>query len=81
MNTRARWGKRATFAVGYTLAFAYVFPFFLVFVNSLKLKYDILANPLAIPLSITWENFQQAYTKMNFFRSLTNSCLITSIIA
>jgi raffinose/stachyose/melibiose transport system permease protein len=77
MNTRARWGKRATFIVGYTLAFAYVFPFFLVFVNSLKLKYDILANPLAIPLSITWENFQQAYTKMNFFRSLTNSIIIT----
>ena len=77
MSTRARWGKRATFLVGYTLAFAYVFPFFLVFVNSLKLKYDILANPLAIPLSITWENFQQAYTKMNFFRSLTNSIIIT----
>ena len=77
MSTRARWGKRATFLVGYTLAFAYVFPFFLVFVNSLKLKYDILANPLAIPLSITWENFQQANTKMNFFRSLTNSIIIT----
>ena len=77
MNARARWGKRATFIFGSTLAFAYVFPFFLVFVNSLKLKYDILANPLSIPLSITWENFQQAYTKMNFFRSLTNSIIIT----
>jgi len=77
MNTRARWGRRATFAIGMTLGFAYVFPFFLVFVNSLKLKYDILANPLALPVSITWENFQQAYTKMEFFRSLTNSLIIT----
>jgi raffinose/stachyose/melibiose transport system permease protein len=77
MNTRARWGKRATFLVGMTVAFAYVFPFFLVFVNSLKLKYDILKNPLALPVHITWENFQQAYTKMNFFRSLTNSIIIT----
>ena len=77
MNTRARWGRRATFTIGITLGFAYVFPFFLVFVNALKLKYDILANPLALPVTITWENFQQAYTKMEFFRSLTNSLIIT----
>ena len=77
MNTRARWGKRATFIVGTVLAIIYVFPFFLVFVNSVKLKYDILANPLSIPLSITWDNYQQAFTKMNYFRALTNSLVIT----
>ena len=77
MNTRARWGKRATFIVGIILAFAYFFPFFLVFVNSVKLKYDILANPLSIPVQITWDNFNQALTKMNYFRSLTNSLIIT----
>lgn len=77
MSARARVGKRITFIVGSILAFAYVFPFFLVFVNSLKGKYDILANPLAFPKAITWDNFQQALTKMNFFRSLTNSIIIT----
>ena len=77
MKTRSRWGTRATFIVGITLAFAYVFPFFLVFVNAFKLKFDILANPLALPVEITWDNFQQAFTKMNFFRSLTNSIIIT----
>jgi raffinose/stachyose/melibiose transport system permease protein len=77
MNFRARLGKRITFGVGITLAVAYFFPFFLVFVNSVKLKYDILANPLALPVHITWENFQQAYAKMNFYRSLTNSLIIT----
>jgi raffinose/stachyose/melibiose transport system permease protein len=77
MSARARVGKRITFIVGSILAFAYVFPFFLVFVNSLKGKYDILANPLAFPKAITWDNFNQALTKMNFFRSLTNSIIIT----
>lgn len=77
MNFRARLGKRLTFGVGITLAFAYVFPFFLVFVNSIKLKYDILANPLALPTKITLDNFEQAFTKMNYFRSLTNSLIIT----
>jgi raffinose/stachyose/melibiose transport system permease protein len=77
MNFRARLGKRLTFGVGITLAFAYVFPFFLVFVNSIKLKYDILANPLALPTKITLDNFEQAFTKMNYFRALTNSLIIT----
>ena len=77
MNTRARWGKRATFIVGTVLAVIYVFPFFLVFVNSVKLKYDILANPLSIPFHITWDNYQQAFAKMNYFRALTNSLVIT----
>ena len=77
MSTKRRIGRRITFIVGGILAFAYVFPFFLVFVNALKLKPDILANPLSIPTSITWENFNQALTKMNFFRSLTNSIIIT----
>jgi raffinose/stachyose/melibiose transport system permease protein len=77
MNTRSRWGKRATFIVGTVLAVIYVFPFFLVFVNSVKLKYDILANPLSIPFNITWDNYQQAFAKMNYFRALTNSLVIT----
>jgi raffinose/stachyose/melibiose transport system permease protein len=77
MKSQASAGKKVTFAVGITLAFAYFFPFFLVFVNSLKLKYDILENPLAFPSPITWDNFQQALTKMEFFRSLTNSLIIT----
>ena len=77
MSTRARLAKRITFIVGSILAFAYVTPFLLVFVNSVKLKPEILENPLSLPVSITWENFQEALTKMNFFRSLTNSIIIT----
>lgn len=77
MTKRARLGRKITFIVGLILAFVYVFPFFLVFVNSLKLKPEILANPLSFPTHISWDNFQQAMTKMNFFRSLTNSIIIT----
>jgi raffinose/stachyose/melibiose transport system permease protein len=77
MRVKSSVGKKVTFIVGVILAFAYIFPFFLVFVNSLKLKPEVLANPLALPSHITWDNFSQALTKMNFFRSLTNSIIIT----
>jgi raffinose/stachyose/melibiose transport system permease protein len=69
--------KKATFIGGSIVAVAYFLPFLLVFVNALKPKFEILANPLALPKSITWDNFNQAMTKMNFFRSLTNSVIIT----
>ena len=77
MSVKRSIGRKVTFVVGTILAFAYIFPFFLVFVNSLKLKPEILANPLALPKQISWDNFSQALTKMNFFRSLTNSIIIT----
>ena len=77
MSARARLAKRITFIVGSILAFAYVTPFLLVFVNSVKLKPEILENPLSLPTAISWDNIQQALTKMNFFRSLTNSIIIT----
>jgi raffinose/stachyose/melibiose transport system permease protein len=77
MSARARLAKRITFIVGSILAFAYVTPFLLVFVNSVKLKPEILENPLSLPTTISWDNFQEALTKMNFFRSLTNSIIIT----
>ena len=70
-------GKKIIFLVGLFLAVAYVMPFFLVFINAFKPKYDILANPLAWPKVATWDNFQQAMQKMEYFRSLTNSIIIT----
>lgn len=69
--------KKVIFVVGAIMAISYVLPFVLVFVNAFKPKYDILSNPLAFPKTATWDNFQQALQKMNYFRSLTNSLIIT----
>jgi raffinose/stachyose/melibiose transport system permease protein len=70
-------GKKAIFGLGLFLSLAYVSPFLLVLLNSIKPKFDILANPLGWPVTITWENFQEALRKMNFFRSLVNSIIIS----
>ena len=70
-------GKKVVFGVGLLLSITYVAPFILVLLNSFKPKYDILANPLGWPVSFTLENFQEALRKMNFFRSLINSIIVT----
>lgn len=71
--------KRITFVTGLILSITYVLPFLLVFINSFKPKPEILTNPLALPIEFTWDNFQQALKKMEFFRSLTNSIVITTL--
>jgi raffinose/stachyose/melibiose transport system permease protein len=65
--------------VGLVLSLAYVMPFVLVLVNSFKPKMEILDNPMSLPIEFTWDNFQQAFEKMKFFQSLTNSIIITTV--
>lgn len=71
------FGRKVTFWVGLILSITYVAPFFLVLLNSFKTKYDILGNPLGWPQVFTLDNFQQALEKMNFFRSLVSSVIVT----
>ncbi len=80
-TARARSGTARTivWAVGLVLSLAYVMPFLLVLLNSFKPKMEILDNPLSLPVEFTWDNFNQALEKMSFFRSLTNSILITTL--
>lgn len=77
MKSKKSVGKSIIFVTGLVLSVSYVMPFLLVFVNSFKPKFEILANPLALPQVFTWKNFEQALQKMNFFVSLTNSIIIT----
>jgi raffinose/stachyose/melibiose transport system permease protein len=77
MKEASRIAKRAIFLGGLVLSVAYVLPFVLVFINAFKPKYDILENPLAWPKVVTMDNFSQALQKMDFYRSLTNSVIIT----
>ena len=62
---------------------AYLMPFFLIVVNSLKTKKSIIKQPLSLidPLGPTFDNFIGAFDKMNFLQSFMNSVLITSMTA
>lgn len=73
----ASTARKIIFGGGLFLSVSYAMPFFLVFINAFKPKMEILSNPLAWPKQFTWENFSQAMQKMNYFRSLTNSIIIT----
>ena len=75
---RASLGKTIVWVLGLILSLAYVTPFLLVLVNSLKPNMQILDNPLSLPTSFNWDNFNQAFEKMHYFQSLTSSIFITT---
>lgn len=57
----------------------FIFPFILVIINVFKVKADITSDPLALVGShgFTLQNFPNAMEKMHFWRSFTNSAIIT----
>lgn len=59
----------------------YIFPFFLVLINALKEKTDIIRDPLALvgEQGATFAYFIEAADRMHFFRALGNSLLITVV--
>lgn len=54
-------------------------PFYYLVVNTFKNPQEMSASPLALPSSITFDNYIKAFSNMDFVRSFTNSLLITVI--
>lgn len=54
-------------------------PFYYLVVNTFKTPQEMSGAPLALPQSITFENYAKAFRNMDFVRSFTNSLLITVI--
>ena len=54
-----------------------LFPFFLVLLNSLKTRKEIIKNPLASPMEFSMDNFVTAWTTMDFPKVLGNTVYVT----
>ena len=62
------------------LCAAYMFPFLMVVINSLKQKRDIIKSPFSWLFTIkglSFDNFVKAFTQMDFMNAFKNSLLVT----
>lgn len=60
---------------------AYMFPFLMVVINSLKQKRDIIKSPFSWLYTIkglSFDNFVKAFTQMNFLNAFKNSLIVTA---
>lgn len=66
---------------GLFLAFCmgYLFPIFIVFVNSFKNRAELYENILALPSKFDFQYYEAAMQKMNFLRALGNSVIVTTV--
>lgn len=59
---------------------AYMFPFIMVMINSLKQKRDIIKSPFSWLYTIkglSFDNFVKAFTQMDFLNAFKNSLIVT----
>lgn len=55
----------------------YLFPIYIIVVNSFKNRAELYENILAFPKSISFEYYAQAMSKMQFLNALKNSFIVT----
>ena len=59
---------------------AYMFPFIMVVINSMKEKRDIIKSPFSWLFTIkglSFDNFVKAFTQMDFLNAFKNSLIVT----
>ncbi|UOQ84766.1 carbohydrate ABC transporter permease [Gracilibacillus salinarum] len=54
-----------------------IFPVLFAFMSAFKSNGEILADPLALPSSFGFDNFQRLFEETNFLEAFTNSVIIT----
>lgn len=79
MNTRRITSITLTYLFLILAFVSFVFPFFLVIVNSFKNNGEILENPFSLPSSLNFANFGEVIEKMNFLVSFKNTLWITAV--
>ncbi|MFS0635112.1 carbohydrate ABC transporter permease [Mesobacillus foraminis] len=59
------------------IGLVFLVPFYYVISNSLKTFADILTNTSALPSVLQWQNYVQAFERLDYLRVFTNSLIIT----
>lgn len=66
-------------AIVLILCTCYLFPIYIVIVNSFKNRSELYENILAFPKKLTFEYYAKALEKMSFLNALKNSLIVTLI--
>lgn len=61
------------------LSVCWLFPVYIVFVNSFKNRSELYESILALPKQFSFEYYEKAIDKMNFLHALGNSVLVTVV--
>jgi len=74
-----KFARSMTALVGFILGILFLFPLYVLAVNSFKTQKGIFKNVLALPSGdyLSLKNYPEAFEKLDFIQSLSNSLLIS----
>ncbi|TCL57576.1 carbohydrate ABC transporter membrane protein 2 (CUT1 family) [Kineothrix alysoides] len=72
-------GKMAGELLFLVICVFYLYPVFIVLINSFKNRAELYENVLALPNELNFKYYAEAMTKMNFTGAFINSFLVTAI--
>ena len=72
------WGRIVSYLILLVFAVIYLGPLLMLVSTSLKTMPDFMKNATALPTTLNFENFTEAWEKANFPRYLTNTILYTA---
>jgi len=61
------------------MGLVYIYPVFLMFMNSVKPFKEVVTDVIALPTRVAWENYQYVIDKMEYGRLFINNFIITVI--
>ncbi|MCP1103004.1 raffinose/stachyose/melibiose transport system permease protein [Aequitasia blattaphilus] len=61
------------------IAIVYVYPVFLMFINSLKPFGEVVVDVIALPTKLEWANYTHVIDKMSYGKLFINNVMITAI--
>lgn len=79
MKKKLKMLNFAKYSIVYFLLVLFIIPFFLMIINSFKSTQEFVKNPFALPESISFINYFNAFKDMNFMNAFFNSVIITTI--
>jgi raffinose/stachyose/melibiose transport system permease protein len=79
MNVKRYTTSTFAYIISAVAFVCFVFPFFLLIINSFKSNGDILTNPFSLPNHWNFSHFSDVMDKMNFAVTFKNTFLITTI--
>lgn len=79
-NRKKKGGKSIPLNIGViVLCLLYLFPIYIILVNSFKDRQELYDNILALPSKLSFEFYGKAMEKMNFLRAFANSLIVTLV--
>lgn len=75
--SKAKIKKNTVFIVTLIVLIFFMVPFFVLVINTFKTTPEFIKTPFALPKKIYLENFSVAVRRMNFWKALKNTAVIT----